>query len=381
VSISIRLALVVTACVMATGFAASPARQSEVTVHEWGTFTSVAGEDGKAVRWLTLDGPTDLPCFVARAREWSSKATMAATVRMETPVLYFYAPREATVDVRVGFRQGLITEYFPAASVKPAAITPTGLVEPESTSTISWRGVTIQPDAAPAFHNERQPNHYYAARATDAAVLTVGRDKERFLFYRGIASFGLPISATVSDNDDVVVNTGGETIPALMLYENRSGRIGYRLRDGVSGKARLARAEPNSSLEETRAALEQILMAQGLYPREAAAMVETWRDSWFTEGTRLFYIVPSRMVDDILPLRIDPAPARVARVFVGRLELATAATLSDINSAARTGNYARLLEYGRFLRPFAERLNLDPSSLDGALQASTEHITRVDTCR
>jgi len=66
---------------------------------------------------------------------------------------------------------------------------------------------------------------------------------------------------------------------------------------------------------------------------------------------------------------------------VGRLELATAATLSDINSAARTGNYARLLEYGRFLRPFAERLNLDPSSFDGALQASTEHITRVDTCR
>jgi len=110
-------------------------------------------------------------------------------------------------------------------------------------------------------------------------------------------------------------------------------------------------------------------------------MVETWRDSWFTEGTRLFYIVPSRMVDDILPLRIDPAPARVARVFVGRLELATAATLSDISAAARAGNYARLLEYGRFLRPFAERLNLDPSVLDGVLRTSTEPVSRVDSCR
>ena len=42
-----------------------------LTVHEWGTFTSIAGEDGRAIEWLALDGPTDLPCFVERARNGS----------------------------------------------------------------------------------------------------------------------------------------------------------------------------------------------------------------------------------------------------------------------------------------------------------------------
>ena len=35
-----------------------------LTVHEWGTFTSVAGRNGKAIEWRPAGGPTDLPCFV-----------------------------------------------------------------------------------------------------------------------------------------------------------------------------------------------------------------------------------------------------------------------------------------------------------------------------
>ena len=30
-----------------------------LVAHEWGTFTSVAGEDGRAVQWLPLEGPVD----------------------------------------------------------------------------------------------------------------------------------------------------------------------------------------------------------------------------------------------------------------------------------------------------------------------------------
>jgi hypothetical protein len=39
-----------------------------VVTHEWGTFTSVAREDG-AAEWAPLLGPGDLPCFVTRAQE------------------------------------------------------------------------------------------------------------------------------------------------------------------------------------------------------------------------------------------------------------------------------------------------------------------------
>ena len=37
---------------------------SDLTVHEWGTFTSVAGEDGSAVDWDALGCKDDLPGFV-----------------------------------------------------------------------------------------------------------------------------------------------------------------------------------------------------------------------------------------------------------------------------------------------------------------------------
>ena len=64
-----------------------------LVVHEWGTFTSVAGEDGRAVEWLPLSGPSDLPCFVERFR-LDIKGSLRGKVRMETPVLYFYASHD-----------------------------------------------------------------------------------------------------------------------------------------------------------------------------------------------------------------------------------------------------------------------------------------------
>src|SRR6185295_6554155 len=79
--------------------------------------------------------------------------------------------------------------------------------------------------------------------------------------------------------------------------------------------------------------LERILIGQGLYPKEARAMIETWRDSWFEEGARIFYIVPNRAVDSILPLDIKPAPSQIARVFVGRMELITPAIEDDVRQA------------------------------------------------
>jgi hypothetical protein len=46
--------------------AALPQAPNELIVHEWGTFTSVAGADGSSVQWQPLSAPQDLPCFVNR---------------------------------------------------------------------------------------------------------------------------------------------------------------------------------------------------------------------------------------------------------------------------------------------------------------------------
>ena len=83
-------------------------------------------------------------------------------------------------------------------------------------------------------------------------------------------------------------------------------------------------------------------------------MVETWRGSWFEEGSRLLYIVPTAFVDGVLPLSINPAPSQTVRVFVGRLEIVTPATERAVLRALATHDSATLKMFGRFLEPIME---------------------------
>jgi hypothetical protein len=94
----------------------------------------------------------------------------------------------------------------------------------------------------------------------------------------------------------------------------------------------------------------------GLYAKEAAAMVDSWRDSWFEEGTRVFYILPSRTVDGVLPLTVAPAPDSVARVFVGRMEVITPDIERTVENAIATDDAAVLERFGRFLGPITDRI-------------------------
>ena len=140
---------------------------NDLTVHEWGTFTSVAGPDGQAVEWLPLTGSTDLPGFVEHFRDGQFKCGLGGTVRMETPVLYFYSPRETTVSAKVSFSKGLITEWYPHASaVEPAEVRP----QSNSDGSIRWDAVRLIPGSHAAFPSGDSDNHYYAARNTSATV-------------------------------------------------------------------------------------------------------------------------------------------------------------------------------------------------------------------
>ena len=85
-------------------------------------------------------------------------------------------------------------------------------------------------------------------------------------------------------------------------------------------------------------------------------MVETWRDSWFEEGSRLIYIVPARAIDAILPIEIEPTPVQTARVFVGRIELITPATQRIVQEALAKSDWAAIDPYTRFLDPILAHL-------------------------
>jgi hypothetical protein len=136
-------------------------------------------------------------------------------------------------------------------------------------------------------------------------------------------------------------------------------------------------ADPQVVDREPTTELERLLLARGLYAAEANAMLETWRDSWFEEGTRLIYVVPRSEVDAILPLHIEPAPDEVARVFVGRMELVTPDTLKEITAALLANDAATLRRFGRFLEPIGRRIVAESPREDRALLQ--QRLNKADT--
>ena len=334
------------------------APSSDLTVHEWGTFTSVAGRDGAAVDWLPLTGSTDLPNFVEHLGAVAFKSGLRGTVRMETPVVYFYSPRETSVSVKVGFSKGVITEWYPHAGDVQAASTVlnTSASNRHPDGHISWDSIALRPNSAADFPRDSRTTHYYAAREPSATPLEIktstGTQYEKFLFYRGVSSFRVPLLAHLESDGAVhVENLAGDAIPATILFERRGDKLGYRLNAALQTQASVQPPELTANLDSLSQDLEKLLITQGLFPDEARAMLNTWRDSWFEEGSRLFYIVPRHFVDGILPLSIQPAPAKISRVFVGRLELVTPATERAIATALAANDRATLAKFGRFLEP------------------------------
>jgi hypothetical protein len=195
-----------------------------------------------------------------------------------------------------------------------------------------------------------------------------GEQHEKFLFYRGVSTVALPLRAKVLPTGSILFDDlAGQPIPSLIVFERRGDKLGYHIATAVQDHAVLETPAVSGTLDSLRSDLEDILVAQGLFRDEARAMLETWGDSWFEEGSRLIYIAPRAYVDSILPLSITPAPAKLARVFVGRLELITPATEKSIEAAIASRDSTTLRKYGRFLYPIFDVIlakQSDPAAED-----------------
>lgn len=372
--------------------AQTPPSDPALTAHEWGTFTSIAGHDGRAADWLPLTGSTDLPAFVEHFQTPNFKAGVRGTVRMETPVLYFYTNHTTTLSVHVSFAQGLITEWYPHADrVEPVGLqTQTRMaayyndwnrLQKQPDSSISWDSIKLEPGSSPSLPREGSTNHYYAARQTSSTPLRIktqgGDQTEKFLFYRGVASFSVPVSVKLaSDGKLFTQNLSAQEIPAMLLFERRGDKFGFRVGELSEAQPTLDPPELNANMDSLKQAVEDMLIAQGLYQDEAQAMFETWRDSWFEEGSRLLYIVPREFVDSVLPLSISPAPAQTVRVFVGRMELVTPATQHAVEQALDTHDHTTLARYNRFLAPILETMIANEKNAAKKAQLS-EYLNNV----
>jgi len=355
------VALASLCCFLSAGRSQEPPADSSLSVHEWGTFTSIAGAKGEAVVWSPQAERDDLPSFVEHLRNNQFKGGLQGTIRMETPVLYFYATHPTTVSVRVSFAKGLLTEWYPHAS---APLTPRQVSDPildlnATNGQLLWKSILVDPSGTDNFPKESAASRYYAARETSASPVTVnsptGPQREKFLFYRGVSSFDVPVTALPQNNRRILVsNRTQSAIPQAILFERRGTRVGYRILGSVQHSSVVDAPDLDADLASLALDLEQILTANGLYPDEAHAMLQTWNDSWFEEGTRLLYIVPRPFVDKVLPLTIAPAPANTTRVFVGRLEIVTPTTENAVETAFSSGDRPTLAKYGRFLAPILQ---------------------------
>ena len=338
----------------------------DLVVHEWGTFTSVAGSDGSAVPWAPLSGTPDLPCFVDQLSSQNSKLALGF-VRMETPVIYFYSARPLVASVQVRFPEGWLTEWFPqAARVKPQRPKP-GTPSQFGGGLIGWDNIRVNSsrvDSSGASSSDNAslpsstgPSRYYAARNTDSGIIATGSDTEKFLFYRGVGNFRVRVAPRFDQPGKMEIrNRGSDAIPMAVVFENRKGKIGYQFVHSIPATAEVNLPELTGSLVELQHLLVESLVEFGLYRKEAEAMLDTWKDSWFDEGTRVFYITPRRMVDSVLPLVVTPHAATLSRIFVGRVEVQAPWTQQAIAAALENGDVDTLARFDRFLDPFLEQL-------------------------
>lgn len=292
------------------GTVAAPVEQDGFVAHEWGTFTTRHGSGGVPIVWSPLVAVSDLPRFVVQSA--GPKDVITGTVRMETPVIYFYSDTRRKISVDVGFPGGIITEWYPRARVDPHGV--------------AWPRVTIVPGASGDLRRGKTASHYYAARETDAAVVRVrsaGRSqREKFLFYRGVGTFDLPLVARRDGTNVIVDVADAHPVGSVVVFERRGGAFGHRVETvGVAEASLAAPPLQEDSTGPFEESLRSLLLGAGLYPREAQAMLDTWRTTWSEDGLRVFYLVPPEVTDAILPLDIRPPPAEIVRVLVGRAEI------------------------------------------------------------
>lgn len=108
---------ILTSCLLYCGLAATAAAAPDFTVHEWGTFTSVYSSDGRMLPGLEREEEA-LPGFVyshagmgqVGPKGWT-RPLANVTVKMETPVLYFYSHESFNADVRVDWSNGSISQW------------------------------------------------------------------------------------------------------------------------------------------------------------------------------------------------------------------------------------------------------------------------------
>jgi hypothetical protein len=368
---------------------------NQLVVHEWGTFLSVQGSDGVTLGGM-VDSDEPLPAFVeTRSLETWQRSLMRT--KMETPVTYFYTDRPRSVQVKVDMAGGLLTHWYPPVCrflPSPMDKSPQASLQ----SSLDWCQVHLIPDKSTRGANDpaAQPPVVPAdqvwrfARETDSALVGIPSHSlkgeaqthyEKFLFYRGLGKFDLPLEVRSSEGSGGAVhvtvhNRADHPLAGLFLVSVSENSIRFGSLPDLAGSSyydcalESALTQPvrlDPGVREAKNAVAEALEAAGLYAKETRAMVNTWERSYFrSEGLRIFYLLPRAAVDRVIPIHIKPEPDQLVRVMVGRVELLTPArerqieksiaSLGDADFKTREAASAELAHLGRITEPALRRI-------------------------
>ena len=332
--------------------------------HEWGTFTSLVGSNGETQTGMYHEDEV-LPDFVHGFGETrpvvfepfpndpdgcslNFKTCFAPVVlennfvsqKMETPVIYFYGDRHESVRVDVEFPDGIITETFPA----PVTSSPKYSDDLEIANGKASFEVTLLPQTDLLPPEADAENIYSHARNVDSLMISSGFEVEKFIFYRGLGRFTPQFHiGSEGSSLNMIYHESNKPEAAFLVYTQEGeqsrmmpliGHGGQASTDLGAGMHQLHISEEklsefkNGNLQKlffgelSHKVLVDALDEAGLHTDEAQAMVNTWKNGYFkTPGLRLLYILPKAEVDQVLPLSFTPAPEKIERVFVARIEL------------------------------------------------------------
>jgi hypothetical protein len=343
----------------------APNADGRLVIHEWGTFTALQDEQGRALGSINTDDEP-APGFVHRISnglllkrdasvpslfsKGAPRAHPDVTMRLETPVVYFHPPADArlplVLDVDVAFRGGWLSEYYPNAEASGSEVmSTTGTLLSEAVGRLRWAQLRV---GEPAVGPETEEPVWLTPRQVKAAdVTTAGGESERFLFYRGVGHVDSPVRVERSaDGRELAIISAFPrhdradpdiTVPAMWLVMCREdGGCAFRPLEGfrtIPGGAphevgRTAATFDDgdfapSNVDALGDEMREALVADGLYVDEADALLNTWKAAYFkTPGLRLFYLLPRAWTEEVLPLRTS-AEATIVRTMVGRIEIVT----------------------------------------------------------
>ena len=290
------------------------------------------------------------PAFPTQTKGLGRRPVSGVTVKMETPVIYFHSDKAFRAKVKVGFKGGTISQWYPDRSGGETPPEPPPSADPEKNPVppeqwridfakpyhggIEWDVNVLSPEESKSAltFKPRDSVNWLRARGPDANVVrTDSGETENYLFYRGVGHFTPGLLTTVSPDDTLhLQNQTGGDIPFYLVFERTQGGAVLwsankdGLKTGESAKLPSDKLTPATGEfpDAIYHSMKSGLISSGLLESEADAMVQTWWTSYFeTPGLRVFWVLPSAATDKILPLSVSPLPEKIVRVLVGRSEV------------------------------------------------------------